>query len=180
MKYRSESGITLMILVIIVIILMIIASISIYEGKDLIKDAKAQNLETNMYTIKTKSKVFAEDVEARTWTKDNSTDDAEKEEIFQEEYKMVKTTVNNEYYNQLNNSMNQDTDGYTAYEITSETLEKMGLDELKKDIEDGSKYIVVYDNENFNDIDIIYTKGITYRNDRYYTLSSLETALGDE
>ena len=91
---------------------------------------------------------------------------------------MVKTTVNNEYYNQLNNSINQDTN--TAYEITNETLEKMGLNELKKDIEDGSKYIVVYDNQNFNNIDIIYTKGITYRNTKYYTLSSLETALGDE
>ena len=56
----------------------------------------------------------------------------------------------------------------------------MGLNELKKDIEDGSKYIVVYDNQNFNNIDIIYTKGITYRNTKYYTLSSLETALGDE
>ena len=180
MKYRSESGITLMVLAIIVIILIIIASISIYEGKDLIKDAKAQNLETNMYTIKTKSKVFAEDVEARTWTKDNSTDNTEKEKIYQDDYKMIKTTVDNEYYTQLNNNINQNSDSYTAYEITSETLEKMGLDELKKDIENGSKYIVVYDNENLNNIDIIYTKGITYRNDRYYTLSSLETALGDE
>ena len=178
MKYRNESEITLMVLVIMVIILMIIAGVSVYEGKDLIRDAKAQNIETNMYTIKTKSKVFAEDVAARTWTKDNSTDDTEREKIFQEEYKMVKTTVNNEYYNQLNNSINQDTN--TAYEITNETLEKMGLNELKKDIEDGSKYIVVYDNQNFNNIDIIYTKGITYRNTKYYTLSSLETALGDE
>ena len=125
MKYRNESGITLMVLVIMVIILMIIAGVSVYEGKYLIRDAKAQNIETNMYTIKTKSKVFAEDVAARTWTKDNSTDDTEREKIFQEEYKMVKTTVNNEYYNQLNNSINQDTN--TAYEITNETLESYNL-----------------------------------------------------
>ena len=45
MKYRNESGITLMVLVIMVIILMIIAGVSVYEGKDLIRDAKAQNIE---------------------------------------------------------------------------------------------------------------------------------------
>lgn len=178
-KCKSESGITLVVLVIMIIILMIIASIAIYEGKDLVKDAKAQNLETNMYTIKAKSKVYAEDVEARTWQKDNTTDNTEKQKIFQDEYMMKKTNVSNSsFLNQLNNNINKD--NFTAYEITSETLEKMGLNEIKKDIENGGEYIVVYDNENYNNIDIIYTKGISYKDSKYYTLSNLEAVLGDE
>lgn len=178
-KWKKRSGITMIALIIMIIVLIIIAGISIYEGKDLIRDAKAQNLETNMYTIRTKSKVFAEDTEARTWQKDNTTDNTEKQNIFQEEYKMIKTNVTDEIFlGQLSNEINHD--NFTAYEITSETLEKMGLNEIKKDIEDGEKYIVVYDNENYSNIDIIYTKGITYKDSKHYTLSNLETVLGDE
>ena len=178
-RWKEKSGITMIALIIIIIVLTIIAGISIYEGKDLIREAKAQSLETNMYTIRTKSKVFAEDTEARTWQKDNTTDDSEKENIFREEYKMIKTNVTNEkFLGQLSSDINQN--NFTAYEITSETLDKMGLNEIKKDIEDGEKYIVVYDNENYGNIDIIYTKGITYKENKYYTLSNLETVLGDE
>lgn len=178
-KYKNESGITLVILTIMIIILCIIAGIAVYEGNDLIKDVKVQSLEMNMYTLKAKSKVFAEDVAARTWQKDNTVNEEEKKQIFEDEYKMVKTTIDNEeILNQLNSSI--DKSNYSLYEISNDTFDKMGLSDLKPETGSSGSFIVAYDNTDFNIIDIIYTKGVHYKEQVFYTLSSLEKVLGDE
>ena len=67
MTMKSSSGITLVALAITIIVMMIIATISIYEGTKVIKEAKVQTLETNMLAIKAKAKTYVEEVEAATW-----------------------------------------------------------------------------------------------------------------
>ena len=64
---KNNSGITLLVLVITIVVLTIIASITVYEGKELIDKSKVQTLETNMLTIQAKVKAYAEEIEAKVW-----------------------------------------------------------------------------------------------------------------
>ena len=66
--------------------------------------------------------------------------------------------------------------GCECYDITTDTLKDMGLNELAEETGNGD-YVVVYDASNYKNIEIIYVNGIEYRNVRYYTLSKLQEAL---
>ena len=79
---KKDSGITLVALVITIIIIMILASISVYEGKQIIAKSKVQTLETNMLTIKAKAKVYAEEIDAKVWTYKDSEKGAKRDEEF--------------------------------------------------------------------------------------------------
>lgn len=63
-----------------------------------------------------------------------------------------------------------------SYKVTQGTLEKMGL----KDIDNIENYIVVYNVEDNTKLDVVYTSGIKYQDKIYYTLSSLQSEIGDE
>ncbi len=52
----------------------------------------------------------------------------------------------------------------------------MGL----KDIENIENYIVVYSTQDFTKLDVVYTEGIKYNDKIYYTLSSLQSEIGEE
>ena len=52
MKVKNNKGITLIALTITIIILLILASITIYSGKESIKKAQLESLKTNMLLIK--------------------------------------------------------------------------------------------------------------------------------
>ena len=56
MKVKNNKGITLIALTITIIILLILASITIYSGKESIKKAQLESLKTNMLLIKAKAK----------------------------------------------------------------------------------------------------------------------------
>ena len=75
----------------------------------------------------------------------------------------------NSNYNNTNiiNSSN-----YIAYIISSEGLSSMGLDEIKNE-----QYMVIYDKDNFKNVDVIYPEGIKYKNNTYYTLSAIQEVL---
>ena len=62
-KLKNCKGITMIALVVTIVILIILASISIIEGKKLIKEAKIENILTDMITIKAKVKGYAEELE---------------------------------------------------------------------------------------------------------------------
>ncbi len=172
---NKEAGITIIALVVIIIVLLIIAGIAINEGIDILKDSKMQTLQTNMLTIKAKAKEYAEEVEAETWESSGEDKTSKNNEIFQSKYSMKAVgSIDSEIESQINKEITE----YNAYELTAETLGGMGLVTLKEDIEDGQKYIVVYDENDYNIIDIIYTGGITYgkgsSKQRCYTLSKIQ------
>ena len=78
MKKEENKGITLMALVITIGVLIILASITIKYGGESIKQAKIQNMKTNMLLIEAKTKEFVENGSVKRWLErlveiDNST-----------------------------------------------------------------------------------------------------------
>ena len=177
---NSSSGITLVALAITIIVMMIIATISIYEGTKVIKEAKVQTLETNMLAIKAKAKTYVEEVEAATWALTEGKEQIRKDfftgEIDANGYGMEDVTIEEGIKQQLSDELKTDT--VESYSITENTLKKMGLDEVTEDLKD-AQYIMVYDKNNLNSMDIIYTAGIEYEGTKYYTLSALQAAHDD-
>jgi len=149
---KRNSGITIIALVLTIIIMMIIMSIAVYQGKDIIRKAKLQTLETNMLTIQAKAKSYAEEIDAKVWALGDNKE-SKRDELFSE--KGLEKTATNEY------------------KVTDEGLETMGLDELK-----GEEYTVIYSND-FNSIDIKYGSMVTYNNKSINKLSELQKELGE-
>jgi type II secretory pathway pseudopilin PulG len=168
-KMKKESGITLVALVITVIILLIIASISVYEGTDAIKNAKIQTIDTNMLTIKAKAKAYGEEIDAAIWALSDEDKSRKKDELIKE-YGMSATTINNSnIISQLDSEVSSD---YDVYEI-SQMLKNIGLNDTQ-DSSSSSQYLVVYNSSDYTKMDIVYTTGVTYNGTKYYTLSALQ------
>ncbi len=181
---KNEKGITLIALIITIIVMMIIAAVSVYEGKKIVTDAKIETLETNMLAIKAKAKGYIEEVEAETW---NASDkDGKMEEILTgEKYGMGKVTIDEiEIKKQIKEQM--ETEDFKSYKVTENTLKIMGLNDLANDVKnEGDEYIIVYsiknDTQNGKNstiqIDVVYTNGVSYKGERCYTLSKLQSLL---
>ena len=90
---------------------------------------------------------------------------------------MTKPSNEGEIISKVDNNVNTG-NGCECYEITKETLEEMGLNDLAKDSSDG-EYIVVYDANDYKNLDIVYINGIEYNKTKYYTLSSLQKAIDE-
>ena len=171
---RNDSGITLLVLVITIIVLTIIASITVYEGKELINKSKIQTLETNMLTIQAKAKAYAEEIDAKVWTKKD--EDKEAAIYNQFEKKGFNHITNNpsesNYINQIGNDI--DTENCTSYSVSPKGLTDMGLDDIKTE-----SYIVVYDNDDYKKVDIVFPDGVRYNKRTCYTLSEIQKELLD-
>ncbi len=180
---KNNSGITLLVLVITIVVLTIIASITVYEGKELIDKSKVQTLQTNMLTIQAKTKAYAEEIEAKIWVKDGDEKETARNNGFLDkgEFKRLPYQEDNLTQTHLEHLSEEiKSGGYSAYLVTGSALEKMGLNDISNEI-----YYVVYnqkENENENDsmlIDVIYKEGIRYNKNTYYTLSEIQNALSN-
>lgn len=173
---KEEKGISLSVLVIMIIVIIILAGISINQGTELLKTTNVETYVTNMITIRAKAKVYAEEVNAETWdVQDKST---KRTELYAEKYNMTKPANESELIAKVDDSVNKG-NGCECYEITKETLSKMGLDDLAKETNDGD-YVVVYDAGDYTNLDILYTPGINYEGNTYYTLSSMQAQIGEK
>ena len=54
----------------------------------------------------------------------------------------------------------------------------MSLDDLAKDVNSGD-YVVVYNSNDYKNMDIIYVPGVDFEGNTYYTLSSLQEKIGE-
>ncbi len=172
---KEEKGITLVALIIMVIVIIILAGISLTQGSELLKTTKVETYVTNMITIRAKAKVYAEEVNAGTW--DVQDKSAKRNELYSEKYNMTKPSNESELISKVDENVNKG-NGVEFYQITKETLTKMGLEDLAKDVNDGD-YVVAYDAGDYTNLDIIYTKGIEYNGKKLYTLSSLQRETGE-
>ncbi len=173
---KKEKGITIIALVITVIVLVIIAGISITQGTKLISTTRVESYVTDMITIRAKAKVYAEEINAEIW---DATDKSEKRaQLYLEKYNMNKITDSGEITSKVDGNIN-DSNGCECYGITNETLKKMGLDKLSNEIQDG-EYVVVYNASDYSKLDIVCKNGIQYDGKNYYTLSSLQSKVGEE
>ena len=178
-KLKEQNAVTLIALVITIMVLGIIITISFTQGNSLIKKAKAENIETNMLTIKAKAKEYLEDVDALNWAsksdnKDDkydglSTKEGKNRKEFQEKYSLILVE---------NKTATWYKDGYTYYSLGEQALKQMGLEKLWQG---NQEYVIRYPLEDGNtdglELDIIYTTGITYEGTTYYNLSDLQEVL---
>ena len=129
---REEKGITIVALIITVIVLTILASISIIEGTKLIEKSEVENIVTNMITIKAKAKIVAEEVNAEVGNLTDEEKQTKREDLYNENYKMKKgdiSLISNEIRSNIDEEV---TNGeYEYYQLTEETLEYMGLSNIK-------------------------------------------------
>ena len=165
----KDSGITLLVLVITIIVLTIIASIVIFEGKEVIDKSKIQTLETNMLTIQAKAKAYAEEIDSKVWAKkENEKDEARTEEFQSKGFYLISGNPSaNNYYSQINIE-----NECILYSISSEGLTDMGLEDINTE-----SYIVAYDNSDYKKVDVIFPDGIRYNKTTFYTLSEIQKEL---
>ena len=164
---KNNSGITLATLIITVIVITIIATISVYEGKELIAKAKVETLETNMLTIQAKAKSYADEIDAKIWTETDK-DTARDNEFYAKGFS-APINLSSEMLEQVNDDVKSD---YVAYTITGDVLKNMGLDEISNET-----YIVVFNKSQYKSMDIIYQDGVIYKKEKYFSLSKLHKAL---
>ena len=174
-KFKNNSGITLIALVITIIVILILMGITINGGKELIKRSKIESLLTNMITIKSNAKVYAEEINAEVWDLGDQDKVNKRKELFQSKYKM--SEGDSSIINKVDNSIN-DSNGCEVYNITRETLNEMGLSSLANDSEDG-EFVVVYNSKDFNKLEIVYPSGIKYNDSTCWTLSELKDKLNE-
>lgn len=175
---KKNNGITLITLVITIIVLTIIGSITVYEGIQSIEEAKVQKCITNMLSIKSKVNGYSEEIDSKTWDKKDADRENAKISLF-EQSKLIKNTDSidkNIFYNK-----SLDGSSFVYYNVTIEALKNMKLEDLIED--ENSNYIVVFlvsSNGTYEESDIIYTKGVKYKKQMYYTLSELQVVMDGE
>lgn len=168
---KKQEGITLVALTITITVMIIIASITTYVGMDLIKQAKLQDLVTNMLLIQAKAKESLEEVNFQTA---NMTDTAEIEQVKNETLTGKKITENAEVQSAAQNTGKLDANNLEQYYYLEQTnLDKMGLGELNS--EEYGYFIVKYDVENVK-VEVINTNGYAGN----YTLEQLQQLQQEE
>ena len=117
--YKSEKGITMVMLVIMIIVMLILAGILLYEGTSTIQSAKQQSIYTNMLLIQAKARTIADKVDFG-------------------EAQYIGTEITEE---DLINKL-KIPEGATVYKLS-----KSNLDEIVVDVSGDNMYAVDYDNE---------------------------------
>ena len=173
---NDQKGLALIPLIIVVIILIAIASIGIYYAYNTLINASIQTYETNMLKIKAKAIEYGEEIDVALW--EYSEDDENEEEKMEllEEYGLVETSIDDVIATQLDSQI--DNDNYAAYSIDG-LIENNNLGEVQDNINDG-EYIVVYNASDYTKVDVVYTGGILYNDEVYYTLSALQSVYLEE
>ena len=145
---KNEKGITLVVLTITIIILLILAGITVYTGKDSIQKANLEGLKTNMLLIETKAREYVENasfdlgIDPQNATEEMKTN--AKNELNGEDKGTLVTSDDAIVKDLLNIGIKQeDIDNGKVYKLTTENLEKMGINEVESNDEEGW-YVIVY------------------------------------
>lgn len=149
---RKQNGITLIAITLTIIVMLIIASITVYYGTDLIKNAKLQDLKTNMLLIQAKTKSGVEEVNFQS---QNINDGSSLEQIKSANLIGQKLEGSGEPYNQAQQTGKITGDISQYYYLTDQNLSDIGLD-IKT--EDYGYFILKYDIDNIS-VEVINTKG---------------------
>lgn len=183
-KPNKNNGITMIALVVTVIVLMIIAGISAFAGTKLLKTIKIEEVQTNLISIRSKAKGIAEEINAMIWTEQDKV--AKRAEKYKEKYSMEKQVTDPAG---VSDSPIVSVE-HECYEITKDTLEKMGLSEIfdEDKYNNGERYYVVYDTNSLNstntpssiELDVIYGQGVTYKDTVYYSLAKMQEVLSTD
>ncbi len=165
MKINKDLGVTLISLVVTIVVLLIIAGISIYSGKDVIKKGKLEELRTNMLLIEAKAKEYVEEANFKMGP---SPDDVKKEEVRNEIYvekaKLEKAT-------EAGINAPSEIPVQECYNITQEAFKEWGLDKIKS--EDNEYYLIKFNDENAT-VEIYNTLGYSDNGTVKYSLTDID------
>ena len=160
-QMKNEVGITLVALVITIIILLILASITIYSGKESIKKAQLESLKTNMLLIKAKAKEYVEQASFKNGVNKSEISEEAKNELKGKE-------ANASDYSKQNITING---GEILYKLTSDNLKEMGLKDVK--LGSNEEYLVKYNIKDVT-VEVYNTSGYENNGTTVYSLSELE------
>ena len=161
MKVKNNKGITLIALTITIIILLILASITIYSGKESIKKAQLESLKTNMLLIKAKAKEYVEQASFKNVVNKSEISEEAKNELKGKE-------ANASDYSKQNITING---GEILYKLTSDNLKEMGLKDVK--LGSNEEYLVKYNIKDVT-VEVYNTSGYENNGTTVYSLSELE------
>lgn len=161
MKVKKNKGITLIALTITIIILLILASITIYSGKESIKKAQLESLKTNMLLIKAKAKEYVEQASFKNGVNKSEISEEAKNELKGKE-------ANASDYSKQNITING---GEILYKLTSDNLKEMGLKDVK--LGSNEEYLVKYNIKDVT-VEVYNTSGYENNGTTVYSLSELE------
>ena len=164
---KKQKGITLVSLTITIIVMIIIASITLYTGRDLLKKARLQDLVTSMLLIQAKTKEYVEEVNFQTANLDPTKEEdlAKINEIKSENLKGVLLQGSEaETDARATGKITENIDEY--YYLSEETLQEMGIKDLGSDY---GYFIVRYDITNTK-VEVINTNGFNEK----YSLDELK------
>ena len=162
---KKENGITLIALIVTIIVLMILSGITINEGISLIGNAKMESIMTNMITLKSRVKVLTEESNSKVWDLAEGEKSSNLHTIFINDYKMNDdATLNSEQSEQVSSEL---TGTKVCYKLTDEAVEIMAF----TGADAPENYILVFDSNDYDKMDIIYAPGINYEGEVLYSLS---------
>ena len=172
---KNNKGITLIALSITIIILLIIASITIFYGKESIEKANLESLKTNMYLIKAKAKEYCEEANFMLGTGEVPSNPTKFNEYIEPAIKYLKNGTNEaEDTKRPMLSQAQNVPEYVNYK---EFVAVIDLDDLKvmglKDVENPDKYLIGFDITK-NKVEVYYTDGYESNGETKYALSDIE------
>ena len=194
---KKNKGVTMISLAIMLVVLMILATITMYYGNSAVKEAKLQDLKTNMLLIQANLKGDLEKYHFETNSLDEATKNSKKSEYLKgtilsdssitevkeafdkiENSSQVRKKINKDYpqvsnFKIVNDDIeyNSDEDKFQYYYLDNNTLSQLGLKDVKSNSENGY-YIVAYSMNPLcsNVVEVINTKGYLGN----YTLSRIE------
>lgn len=168
---NNQKGVTLVALTITIIVLIILAGITIQTGKEAIRKANLEGLKTNMLLIKTKAKEYVENASFKLGVNPdvNTIYEKAKENLEGEDKGTIVVSGDSIEQKLLNIGISQeDINKGKVYKLSTSNLEKMGLNNVESDDENGW-YIIVYDIENV-ETEIYNTMGFNGK----YSLTEIE------
>ena len=155
-------------LFIAIIVIIAIATVIIIAGKNLLEETNFQDLRTNLLLIQGKAKTYTENVNVETANldKDNKEDSTKIEEVKEQKLKgTALESCDESIKNAAKEAGIEDLVDY--YYLSQQDLNDMGINiEVKED----TYYLVKY---NFEDTEVVYTKGYEYKGTTYYKLSEM-------
>ena len=170
---KNDKGITMLSLVVMLVVLMMLATITMYYGNSAMKEAKLQDLKTNMLLIQAAVKG---DLEKYHFETSNLSDANEKEAQKSNYLKGTKLAnpqneLKQEIFNEIKEDYPQIDGNFDYYYLNTSDLMELGIKDVESSNEDGH-YIVAYSMNSIypNIVEVINTKGYLGN----YTLSRIQ------
>lgn len=170
---KRNKGITMISLMVTIVILMILATITMYYGNSAMKEAKLQDLKTNMLLIQAAVKG---DLEKYHFETSNLSDANEKEAQKSNYLKGTKLAnpqneLKQEIFNEIKEDYPQIDGNFDYYYLNTSDLMELGIKDVESSNENGH-YIVAYSMNSIypNIVEVINTKGYLGN----YTLSRIQ------